>query len=575
MTTERTLSNMVVRPSGWRFRAEWALIAISFIMCAVIALFVAVIIATALKDPEHAGTFTFANITALFTTPLVIKALLNTAEMTLISVAVSLAFGMPMAWLVERTNLPGRALVFPMLMLTLLVPGIFTAMGWLYLAHPRIGMLAGILPYLGSPNILSVWGMGVITGINLSSLVFIMLSASFRAVDASLEESAEIHGVGLFWRLRTITLPLLLPSILGAVIYIAMIAMATFDVPAVIGMSAQIYTFSTLIYAYVYPQMGLPNFGIIAATGCVMIVVGLIFSWFYLRVIQQSHKYMVVKGKNYRAKTYELSLGLKVFGWGLIGVNIGASLILPLLILGWISLLPYVQPFSLDALQSMSFDSFRGIPYAFWLSTKNTAILTFSVTTILVAVGLIMSWVVTRSDSVVVTKTVDTIAFLPHAIPNVIFAVAAMILAFFWLPEWVPFYGTIGILIVVYVITKLSFPTRMFNNGMLQIHRELDEAASVFGLGAFKRLRWILIPLLMPAIIYTWIFMALLTYREFTLAAFLVTRENQTMTTNIFSQILRQPNSSAAMAIVALGVMVPLVAIYFALGRKRLGSINL
>ncbi len=551
-------------------QANTLLIGVSLLAAAVIGLFTVVVILTAFQDSEDRSVYTLENLTTLYTNPTIVSAVLNTVGLMLVSVVVSLGFGVPIAWLVERTTLPGKRFVMPAMVTTLLVPGLFTAIGWLYLAHPRIGALNAVFPGTELPfNILAAGGMGFVTGIGYTSLVFVMMSASIRAMDPSLEESAEIHGMSFWSRTCSVTLPLIWPAVLSTAIYVGMIALATFEVPAVLGLRNQNFTFSTLAYNYIQPDAGAPQYGVIGSMSLLMMVVALIASYFYLRVINQSHRYMVVRGKNYRPKLVELGRWAKVGAWGFIGANLLLGLVLPILMLVWISLMPFAQPPSIEALGIITLDHYRDIPWdTFGLAARNTAILTIAAPTITIALGLVMSWVVIKSGSRW-GKVVDVFAFLPHAIPSIVFALAAMFLALFYLPDWVPLWGTVSMLVLVYVIARISFPTRVFNNSLLQIHRELDEAGYVFGLGPGKALRWILAPLLAPAIVYTWIFVALLTYRELTLAAFLVTRENQTITTNIFGFVSGDPGIAAALSLFALVFMLPLLALYVVITHRR------
>ena len=125
-------------------------------------------------------------------------------------------------------------------------------MGWVFLLHPRIGVLNKVLVsafgLTNSPfNIASITGMGWVEGLGLSSIAFIMIVATYRAMDPSLEEAGRVHGLKTWRTLRHITLPLTFPGILAAAIYIFTIGLSAFEVPAIIGMSNKIFTFSTFI----------------------------------------------------------------------------------------------------------------------------------------------------------------------------------------------------------------------------------------------------------------------------------------------------------------------------------------
>jgi iron(III) transport system permease protein len=540
----------------------------------IVLLLLAIVLVIAFQDPLDASVYTLKNFRSLYLEPFVYHTLLNTAGFTLVSTVTALFFAVPIAWFAERTDLPGRSTIFPLMMASTILPGLFGALGWLFMFHPRIGTinrwLMDLLPYLESApiNILSIPGMGFISGLGMSSLAFIMLAATFRAMDPALEESAQVHGLGFLHRFWKVTLPLMWPGILAVAIYVLTIGLASFDVPAIIGMANRIFTFSTFVYIHANPEDGPPNFGIVGAASVFMILVALLLSWLYVRVIRQSHKYSVVTGKNYRPRIVALGRWW-VVGWIFIGAKLLLGVVLPLLTLVWASLIPYFQPFSLAALELVSLENFHRIPWdRFWDAAKTTALLTFTVPTLLVVIGMMISWVVIRSGSKY-AGLVDTVAFLPHAVPNLIFSVAILIVALFWLPEFIPFYNTIYILIASFIIARISFPTRVYNNALLQIHKELDEAAYVSGLGTLRVLRHVLIPLLRPATVYAWIWMALLSYRELTLAAFLTGRSNQTLPTLILSLVSAgQSTIAAAVSLLLFIFMIPLVILYFLFGRR-------
>ena len=543
------------------------------VLSVVVALLV-LILTIAFQDPLDSSIYTLQNFRDLYLDPFVYKTLLNTAGFTIVATLTALFFAIPIAWLAERTDLPGRSWVFPIMTASAVIPGLFSALGWLFMFHPRMGLvnrwLVDVVPFIHtSPfNIISVPGMGFITGLSLSSLAFIMLAATFRAMDPALEESAQIHGMTFALRLWKITLPLMWPGILAVGIYIATIGLASFDVPAVIGLANRIFTFSTFVYYEADPLEGPPNFSIVGASSVFMIITGLLLSWWYLRVIRQSHKYTLVTGKSYRPKM--LMLGhWWILGWAFVGLKILLSFVFPFLVLVWASLLQYFQPVSRSAIASISLDNFRQIPWdAFWVAAKNTAILTLTVPTLLVIIGLAISWVVIRSG-IRFAWLFDVVAFFPHAVPNLIFSVAILIVGLFWVPEFIPFYNTVYIILAAFVIARISFPTRVYDNALLQIHKELDEAGYVSGLGPLGVLRHVLIPILAPATLYVWIWLALLSYRELTLAAFLTAKDNQTIPTLILSFVTRgEPTTAAAISLLLVAFMMPLVFLYFLFGRR-------
>ena len=572
-----TLVTVRMRVAQAGERIPLLLVASIALTVVVVLLLVVAQISFQVQDALGNKTYSLVNFRVLYTDSFAARALTNTAIFAAVSMFVTFGFAIPIAWLAERTTLPGRDLVFPLLTITLLLPSFFTGMGWVFLFHERIGIvnkfLVDLLPIERSPlNIVSLVGMGWVEGIALVPVGFIMLAASFRAMDPALEESARVHGVSFLSRMRRITLPLMTPGILAAAIYVLAITMAAFDIPAVIGMSNRIYTFSTFVWTSANSTTGSrPEYGVIGASSAVMLVIGLVLTWRYMVVLGQSHRYAVVRGKDYRACLVDLGWWA-IPAWALIGAVIAMTTVLPLLALVWVSFTPYMQVPSAAAFQTLTLDNFRNVPWGIFMTgLRNSAILFFSVPTICVILGLAISWVVVRSKWRI-GRLFDVVAFLPHVIPHLIFAVGAYLLVIFWLPpRFGLFERSIGIIILVYVVTRISFITRMFNSGLVQIHEELDEAGYVAGLGPMGVIRKVLVPLLSATILYSWLWSALLTLRELTMAAFLSSRDNQTLPVVVFGLWQDGRFHQAAAAFLAfIAVLAPLILLYFVIGRGHI-----
>src|SRR6202012_2565201 len=145
--------------------------------------------------------YSVAHYVANFVDPFTYRVLLNTLGFAATTLMVALGFGLPLAWLVERTDFPGKTFLFTAMAIGLLIPGFAAAMGWLFLLHPRIGLLNQLLIstfHLAGPplDITGITGMGFVQGLNLAPLAFIMTAAVFRSLDPSLEEAARMHGAG-------------------------------------------------------------------------------------------------------------------------------------------------------------------------------------------------------------------------------------------------------------------------------------------------------------------------------------------------------------------------------------------
>jgi iron(III) transport system permease protein len=523
-------------------------------------------------EPASYGSDAF---TELFGDPLFRKTLVNTAIFTLATLGTSLFFGTAAAWFIERTDLRFKELARTIIVLGLLVPIFLSAMGWVLLAQRNIGVINTTIQSIPgfdwfSINIAHPAGMGFVQGLGLSALIFIMVSSTFRAMNPALEEAASIHGMGFIRRLYRITLPLSFPGILAAMIYTSTIAFAAFEIPAIIGLAGRVFTVSTYVYSAIHPMEGLPRYDVAGAFGILMIVIGLLLMWWYFRTVRQSHKYVVVSGKAYRPTLIKLGRW-QVAAWGFLGFYFLLAQILPILILIWMSLLNYIQPISLSSISKMNLDNYRELLWAPLLKgVRNTAILAVTVPTITLTISIAFSWIVIRSRSRF-RFVFDTFAFLPHAVPHILLAVSAIYIVLFWLPGWLPLYGHMFLLIGMYVVVYISFATRMVNSALLQIHEELDEAAMVSGIPLLSTIWRILIPLLKPTLLTAWLWIALLSYRELTMASILSGVENVTLPAAIFGILITsgQPTAAAASCI-GLAFMIPLVFLYWFFGRRAL-----
>ncbi len=523
--------------------------------------------------------FTLSNYGDLSSDSLLMESLYNTFVFSIVATLISMGIGLPIAWVTERTTLYGKSAIYAIMTLGLLIPGIYTAMGWTFLAHQRIGFLNRWATQAFSLNeapinIATPIGMGFVQGLSLAALAFILTAQMFRAMNPSFEEAAKIHGMGFFSVLRRVTLPLATPAILAAVIYIVVIGIATFDVPAIIGLGNRVYMLSTYVYDKSNPgDEEFAQHGITAALGVWMIGVALLLTWWYSSVLRKGDRYQVVTGKGYRPNLIDIGHWGKV-AWGLIFLYIIAAKLVPLLLIAYAAFVPYLAPPSMKMLGLMSFDTIldkmdwdlvlRGL--------KNTVLLVVTVPAITLLLAFSISWLIVRSRSGF-RYVLEFGAFLPHALPEVILAIAALLLSLFILKDIVPLYGSLSLIAIVYVITRISFATRALNSSLLQIHKELEEAAHVAGLSAVRTSWRILVPILRPTLMAVWIWSAILVYRELTVAVFLVGHDNITLPAVIWSYWFSgATNLAAAVTLIMTLILAPLILVFWWFGRRSFMS---
>ena len=524
---------------------------------------------------EVIGRFTLKNYASVLNDSQTYDVIRDTLAFAAMATAVPLVLGIPIAWLYERTDLPGKSLLFFAMTIGIIVPGFAVAMGWLFLLDPRIGILNTFLQenfgFADAPfNIVSLVGMGWVQGLSLTPVAFIMTAAVFRAMDPALEEAAQMAGARPGRIFAAITAPLAWPGILAASIYIFTIGFAAFDVPAIIGWSNRLFTFATFLFLLVNPQSVLPRYGVAAALSTVVLVLAVLLSWWYARMQRRARQYAVVTGKAYRPRAVSLGRVKTLLSWGFIAIYLAVSLLVPIALLVWSSILPFFQLPSLQAFRTVSLDHYYRLPWqlmatGFW----NTGALMLLTPTVTVILSLCFSWLVLRSR-VPGRPIFDFIAFLPHAVPSIIFGVGAFLFAIYVIQAVLPIYGTIWILLFVFVIARVSFGTRMTNSGLIQIHPDIEEAAQVAGARGFGIARQILVPMLRPTLVYVWLWTALLTFRELTLAVIVSTPKNLTLPVVIWSQWSGGDiGMASSIVVVLLLVMSVLIALYWLVAGRR------
>jgi iron(III) transport system permease protein len=430
------------------------------------------------------------------------------------SALVGISLAVALAWLVERTNVPGKLWIYAGVPMTLAVPGMLQAMAWVLLLSPRIGFINQLLKDLFGPdapviNVYSLGGMVFLEGLRLVPTAFLMLVPLMRSMDPALEEAAAVSGARPISTLRKVTLRLLAPALVAVLIYQAMTALEVFEIPGILGLPAGIYVFSTKIYAIVRTATFLPVYGQANALAMVYLVIAVATTYLYTRMISRAERYTIITGKGYRPRQFDLGKWrLPAFAGALLFLFL--SIILPFLVFVYTSFLPYLQAPSWKVFNIMTLKNYRLLAeYGEVASAlKNTVVMVATTATATVVLSFLVSLVIVRSKFWG-RKLLDQLAFMPHAIPGIVMGIA-----FFWLFlkldfALLPLYGTIWAISIGFTISFLSYGTRSMNAALLQIHKELEEAAYVSGAPPWRTMWRIFVPLLMPTLVGVWIWVVL------------------------------------------------------------------
>ena len=465
------------------------------------------------------SNLSFANYAKVWSDPGTYAVLSNTLWFALGSTAYGILVAACLAWLVERTDIPGKIWIYAGVPMTLAMPGMLQAMAWVLLASPRIGFInKGLMDLFGlsSPpfNIYTMQGMIFIEGLRMVPTAFLMLVPLLRSMDPSLEEAAAMSGARPVSTLRKVTLGLMLPGILAVAIYQFTTALEQFEVPGILGLPANIYVFSTKIYTVLHATSSLPSYGEANALAILYLVVAVGSIYLYSRVIARSERFTVITGNAYRPRL----LALGRWRWPAFAVALLyllLSTIIPFLVLAYVSFLPFLQAPSVRAFAAMSWDNYLTVFETDRIGNTlwNTVVMTVAVATIVVIISFLISVVVVRSKFWG-RRLLDQLAFLPHAIPGMVLALA-LLWVFLQIDKFgTGLFGSLTSLIIAFIIGYMSYGTRVMNAAVLQVHKDLEEAAKVSGAPQWRIFWRVFFPLLQPAFVGVWIWTVLHVVRS-------------------------------------------------------------
>jgi iron(III) transport system permease protein len=440
------------------------------------------------------------NYIAVYTDPGTYAVLTNTVIYAAGSVAAGIILATILAWMVERTNVPWKVLIYAGVPMAIAMPGMLQAMAWVLLFSPRIGfinkLLKGAFSLTESPiNIYSLSGMISIEGLRLVPTAFLMLVPLMRSMDPSLEEAAQVSGASPGSTTRKITLRLLAPGLVAVTIYQAATALEGFEIPGILGMPAGIHVFATKIYSLVHSATFPPPYGQANALSIAYIGLAIAAMVFYSRLIHRTEKYTIITGKGYRPRLTDLG------AWRYPALAFGMIYLC--------SFLPYLQTPSMDALKTMTLKNYRMLAQSDDLGStlRNTVLMVVVTATATVLFSFFVSLVVVRTRFWG-RKILDQLAFLPHLMPGMVMA-----LAFLWIFlnfDWiVPLYGTIWTICIAFTVSFVAYGTRSMNAAILQVHKELEEAAYTSGASPWRTTLRIFFPLMLPTFAGVWIWVVL------------------------------------------------------------------
>jgi iron(III) transport system permease protein len=493
---------------------------------------------------------------------------LNSMAFAVGSTLIAVTLGTTLAYLIVRTDVPFKPLMMAASLVPLIIPGVLHTIAWIFLASPQIGILNQnvIGPLTGGRafDIFSIPGMVMVEGLHLAPLVFLLMVASFRSMDPSLEESAIMSGARLPTVIRRVTIPLSRPALYASILIIVVRALESFEVPALLGLPGGVWVFTSRIWRVLKDKP--PDYGAAGALAMSLLIITSLLVFWHSRLAKRGRAYQTVSGKGFRPRPVELG----IWRWPatfLIVTYFVVAVVLPLSVLAYASTQLFYSPPSRYTLSHMTLDAYRNVIHTdlFASSVKNSIILGLGSATTVMLLAAVASWVVVRTQ-LPGRWLIDDLAFLPLIVPGLVLGVAIL---FVYLRSPIPVYGTLWILFLAYLTRYIPYGMRYASTSMFQIGRELEESAMTSGAGWFQSFRRILLPLLVPGLLAGWIYIVIVSVRELSSTIILYSPGKQVLSIVIWEQWQNgEFPELAAVGMMMVGALVLLVAVAYKLGAK-------
>jgi iron(III) transport system permease protein len=515
-------------------------------MLLILGPFLATVIRSALYWDAAGPALSLRNFAGLFADPRFYQAAGNTILCGIGATAISCVLGLSLAWVVSRTDMPGRRWFEVFNLVPFFLSPYVGAISWIYLAAPHSGILSRFLhDTFGLPGdlipIYSIAGATWVLSLFYTPYVYLFVIAPMRQMDPSLEDAARVHGAGFWTTLRLVTLPLLMPALMSAALIVFVTSAGLFDVPLALASPKGIRTMPTEIFQLVqYPVTVLQR-----------------------RYIDR-RRFETVTGKGYRPRTIALRRGGRIAALGLEALYIGCGVVLPVIALLMVSF-SSIWTGKLNP-ATLTTRNYEYVAFNYHLTQQailNSLFLALVGASLGVAISVLQAYYVNR----VARKRrglIDAVLSLPIGIPGIILGLGFLILAI-----RTPLYSTLAIILIAYIARFFPFATRTVSAMLLAINPELEQSARASGATWLQTMRYVLLPLLMPAIIAAWLMLFVIFIRELGATILLYAQGTETISVALVVLSERSFGYVAALAVIQL----VLLLIAFSLFRATRASL--
>ncbi|PJF11280.1 iron ABC transporter permease [Pseudorhodobacter sp. MZDSW-24AT] len=464
---------------------------------------------------EPAGSFTFYYVLRTLTSPvasdLFWKPLVNTFTISFSVIGISLVIGCILAWLLSRTDMFARRWFATALIVPYMLPAWTFALAWTTLFKNRsVGGQQGWMENLGfSPPDWLAYGQVPITlilALHYTPFVILLVGNALRRFDSQLEDSARILGAGprvVAWQ---IILPLMLPSLMSAVILIFAKCLGEFGVAYVLGLPVKYDVLATSLYR----SIGSRQTGVAAVLAGAIMLIGVISLMIDARLVREARRFVTVGSKGAMARRKSLGKWrLPATGFAATVFLISVGLPLLTLVLSTVMRVPANfawSNFTLDYwigtnLETVAMRSGVLLTPDLWRAAWNTLWIVGIASACSGLLGLLVGYVVVRTPVKPLSVFLRQVTFLPYLVPGIAFAAAYLSLFAVQRGPVPALYGTAAILMLALIADQMPYASRAGISAMMQLGRDPEEAAQIAGAGWFRRMTAIIIPIQKGALV--------------------------------------------------------------------------
>ena len=491
--------------------------------------------------------------------------MLNTLTVSLAATVMALLFGFVTAWILSRTNVPGRRTLEQLMAVPYYMTPLLGAFAWSLLGAPESGFVNQVWRALGGTdaliNLVTPFGIAWVMALFEGSVAFVMIGAVMKSMDPALEEASQVIGASRLRTMLRVTLPLVAPGVLGAAILVFAEMLGSFSAALVLGNPDRFYVVTTAMYQLVsqYP----PRIPLAAAMGVSLFAVMFLMLFLYRRLIA-GRSYVTISGKAFRPRVMDVGR----LRWLLFAVCVFyvlLSVALPLMTLAFAS----VQKIAV-AFPAASNWTLANYQTAFTMNAVRAALgnsLLLGVATASIGVVLmgLISWLIYRSR-LPGSGFIEYLVMFPQAVPRLVFAFGMM---WAWIVFPIPIYGTLWLLLIAYLTVFLPLGVRTISGVMLQIDKSLEECAQMCGAPWGYRIRTVTMPLLRPGLLAAWLLLFIASVRELGASILLMGPNAKVVTPTIVeSWFATSAELTAAMALIQTLVIAIAMVVFLALTRR-------